>query len=298
MEYKDYYKILGVPRTATAEEIKKAFRKLAVKYHPDKNQGDKAAEDTFKSVTEANDVLSDPERRRKYDEVGENWKYYEQMHRQQNGGQRTRPSGGGNQQESDFHDFFESIFGGGFGDIFGGKGRSSTRENQKGRDLEGKLSVTLEEAYNGVTRRIITGGQTLDVKIHPGVKDGDILRLKGKGSAPRGAGTHGDLLVTIEIPAHSVFQRNNNDLTCQLNVDLYTLVLGGKTEVNTLKGKILLDIKAGTENGAKLRLKGMGMPVAHSALKGDLYVMVNAVIPRDLTPKETELFKQLQQLKK
>jgi curved DNA-binding protein len=298
MEYKDYYKILGVPRTATADEIKKAFRKLAVKYHPDKNPGDKSAEDMFKSVTEANDVLSDPERRRKYDEVGENWKYYEQMHRQQNGGQRSRPAGSGRQQESDFHDFFESIFGGGFGDIFGGQGRSTARENQKGRDVEGKLSVTLEEAFNGVTRRIITGGQTLDVKIHPGVKDGDILRLKGKGSAPRGSGQAGDLLVTIEIPAHPVFQRNNNDLTCQLNVDLYTLVLGGKTEVDTLKGKILLDIKAGTENGAKLRLKGMGMPVAHSTVKGDLYVIVHAEIPKNLSPKELELFKQLQQLKK
>lgn len=298
MEYKDYYKILGVPRNATADEIKKAFRKLAVKYHPDKNPGDKSAEDMFKSITEANDVLSDPERRRKYDEVGENWKYYEQMHRQQNGGQRSRPSGGGRQQESDFHDFFESIFGGGFGDIFGGQGRSASRESQKGRDVEGKLTVTLEEAYNGVTRRIITGGQTLDVKIHPGVKDGDILRLKGKGSASRGGGQAGDLLVTIEIPNHPLFQRNNNDLTCQLNVDLYTLVLGGKTEVNTLKGKILLDIKAGTENGAKLRLKGMGMPAAHTDIKGDLYVIVHAIIPKNLSAKEIDLFKQLQQLKK
>ena len=298
MEYKDYYKILGVPRNATADEIKKAFRKLAVKYHPDKNPGDKSAEDMFKSITEANDVLSDPERRRKYDEVGENWKYYEQMHRQQNGGQRSRPSGGGRQQESDFHDFFESIFGGGFGDIFGGQGRSASRESQKGRDVEGKLAVTLEEAYNGVTRRIITGGQTLDVKIHPGVKDGDILRLKGKGSASRGGGQAGDLLVTIEIPNHPLFQRNNNDLNCQLNVDLYTLVLGGKTEVNTLKGKILLDIKAGTENGAKLRLKGMGMPAAHTDVKGDLYVIVHAIIPKNLSAKEIDLFKQLQQLKK
>ncbi len=292
MEYKDYYNVLGVAKTATTDEIKKAFRKLAVKYHPDKNQGDKVAEEKFKEASEANEVLSDPEKRKKYDEVGANWKHYEQMHRQPGRRQTTYDTGG----NGDFSDFFESIFGGGFGDMFGGAGADPRRAAaaRRGQDLEGEITITLEDAYKGSVRRIVVGGKTLDIKIHPGVKDGDKLRLKGKGGAARGNGTAGDLLITTRIEPHKKFERKGDDLYADIDVNLYTAVLGGKTKVETLKGKIQIAVKAGTANGSVLRLKGMGMPVSKDAdVFGDLYAKVSVIIPSHLSQKEIALFTEL-----
>ncbi len=298
MEYKDYYKTLGVAKTASTDEIKKAFRKLAVKYHPDKNPGNKTAEEKFKEITEANEVLSDPEKRKKYDEVGENWKYYEQMHRQQS---QQRPRGRPvyeTDSSGDFSDFFESIFGSGFGDMFGGGNRSARPGPLKGQDIEGSMSITLEESYHGTTRRIIAGGNTLNIKVHAGVRDGEVLRIKGKGGPGRD-GIHGDLLITTRIERHEVFERKGDDLYTDLKVDLYTAVLGGKTTVTTLKGKIQIDIKAGTQNEAILRLKGMGMPAGKQGTHfGDLYAKVKIVIPKNLTKKETQLFSELSELHK
>ncbi|HMT29381.1 MAG TPA: J domain-containing protein [Bacteroidia bacterium] len=297
MEYKDYYKILGVTKSSSTDDIKKSYRKLAVKYHPDKNPGDKIAEDKFKEINEANDVLSDPEKRKKYDEVGENWKYYEQMHNQSSGQQRRGRNVYESQNDGGFYDFFENIFGGGGGynDIFGG-GRSTS---QKGQDLEGKISITLEEAYNGTQRRIIVGGKVLEIKIQPGVKDGEILRLKGKGGKGRGSGAAGDVLITTNIEHHKVFERRGDDLYCDIHVGLYHAILGGKITVQTLKGKIHLSVKPGTQNGASLRLKGMGMPVGKvSDAFGDLYGNVIVDLPKNLTEKELELFKQLETLEK
>ena len=299
MEYKDYYKILGVSKTASVDEIKKAFRKLAVKYHPDKNPGDKAAEEKFKEASEANEVLSDPEKRKKYDEVGANWKQYEQMHRQQQQGRGRRPvyeTG----DSGDFSDFFESIFGGGFGDIFG-SGNTTRRgaAASKGQDLEGAISITLNEAYQGTTRRVIVGGKTLELKIHPGVKDGEVLRLKGKGGPARGTGAAGDLLITTTITKHPQFERKGDDLHTDIQVELYTALLGGKTTVETLKGKIQLDIKPETANGSVLRLKGMGMPTGKGTeAKGDLYATVTIVLPKNLSQKEQQLFAQLAELRR
>jgi len=295
MEYRDYYKILGVPKSATTDDIKKAFRKLAVKHHPDKNPGDKSAEDKFKEISEANDVLSDPEKRKKYDEVGADWKNYEQMHRQNGNRQRQQRTTYQTGSEGGFSDFFESIFGGGYGESFGG-GRTV---KQKGQDLEGKITISLEEAYSGTSRRISVGDNVLEIKIKPGVKDGDILRLKGKGGSGRGGGHAGDVLITTNIATNSVFERKGDDLYRDIKVDLYTVILGDKINVDTMKGKLQVSIKAGTQNGASLRLKGMGMPIQTSIGSfGDLYVKVNVMLPTNLSDKELEIFKQLSDLEK
>jgi curved DNA-binding protein len=294
MEYKDYYKSLGVGKNATQDEIKKAFRKLAIQYHPDKNQGNKIAEEKFKEISEANEVLSDPEKRKKYDEVGDNWKHYEQMHRQRENNRQQRPA----QEHADhenFHDFFESIFGGGFGDLFGQGNSSGQSRGRKGQDVEGKISISLDDAWNGTTRRVIVGSQTLDVKIQPGIKDGQILRLKGKGG--KGSAGNGDLLITTTILKHPVFERKESDLYCDLQVDLFTMVLGGKINVETLKGKINMAIKPETQNDSVLRLKAMGMPADSRATQfGDLYVKVKVKLPLKLSQEEITLFKKLQEL--
>ncbi len=298
MDYKDYYKTLGVPKSATTDEIKKAFRKLAVKYHPDKNPGDKSSEEKFKEASEANEVLSDPEKRKKYDEVGANWKQYEQMHRQPNQGRGRRPTYEQG-QGGDFSDFFESIFGGGMGDIFGGGSSRQGSSAARGQDIEGEIAISLEEAYNGTVRRVIVGSTTLDLKIHAGVNDGEVLRLKGKGGQSRGNGLQGDLLITTKVLPHKVFEIRGDDLYTDIHVDLYPLVLGGKTTVQTLKGKIKLDLKPGTANGAILRLKGMGMPVGKNGTAfGDLFVKVVVKLPENLSDKEVKLFTELLELGK
>jgi len=298
MEYRDYYKILGVSKNASQDEIKKAFRTLALKYHPDKNLGNKTAEEKFKEISEANEVLSDPAKRKKYDEVGQDWKHYEQMHRQR--GQRQQ--GGRRQYEyesdSGFSDFFESIFGGGFGDIFG-ESRSRSNRPSKGQDYEGEISISLEEAYHGTTRRIDIGGQVLEMKIRPGVRNGEILRLKGKGGRSAGNGPAGDVLIKTIVTEHPHFQRTGDDLHCEIPVDLYTALLGGKALVTTLNGRIKIDIKPETDNGAVLRLKGMGMPKNNAPTeKGDLFAKVKVNLPKKLTPSEIRLLKELESLHK
>jgi curved DNA-binding protein len=293
MEYKDYYKVLGLAKTASADEIKKAFRKLAVKYHPDKNPGDKAAEEKFKEVTEAHEVLSDPEKRRKYDEVGENWKYYEQM-RQNAPGQGRSGRTAWEGDEGGFYEFFESIFGGGFADGFGGRSGHGSRGASRGQDLEGEITISLDEAFHGTTRRVGVGGTTLDIKIHPGVAGGEVLRLRGKGKPGRGGGPAGDLLIRTNIAPDPRFERKGNDIHTDVQVDLYTAVLGGKQQVQTLRGKIQIDVKPGTQNGSVLRLRGQGMPSSKGGTTaGDLYVHVKVVLPENLSPKELDLFRQL-----
>ncbi|MBL0342484.1 MAG: J domain-containing protein [Bacteroidetes bacterium] len=300
MDYKDYYKILGVEKSASADEIKKAYRKLAIKFHPDKNPDDKTAENKFKEINEANDVLSDSEKRKKYDEVGENWKYYEQQMRNQPGqrrktGRTVYDSG----SEGGFSDFFESVFGGSYGDMFGNSSGGRRNAARKGEDLQGQINVSLEEAYSGTTRRIIVGGQVLEIKIQPGVKDDEILRLKGKGGKGTGGGPSGDVLIKTNVDRHPVFERKGNDLYCEVNVNLYVAVLGGKIPVNTLKGKINVELKPPTSNGSVLRLKGMGMPLTKDAgTFGDLYVKVNVTLPKILSAKEIDLFKQLAEIEK
>ena len=306
MDYKDYYKVLGVDKSATADSIKKAYRKLAVKYHPDKNPGDTAAEEKFKEANEAYEVLSDAEKRRKYDELGENWKHY-----QQQGGNAAgfdwaqyagRKAGGGSYPgggfDQGFSDFFESIFGGeAFGGGFG-EGRRARARARKGEDYRAEMDITLEESYNGTTRQMDVNGSRLEMKIKPGTHDQQVLRLRGKGGPGAGGGACGDIYITVHVKPHPHYEVKGDDLHCEIPVDLYTAVLGGKALVRTLKGSIRIDIAQGTQNGKILRLKGLGMPKFGKANEyGDLYAKVNVRLPEHLTAKETELFNQLAQLK-
>ncbi len=295
MEFKDYYKILGVSKTASTEEIKKAYRKLAVKYHPDKNQGNKAAEEKFKEANEANDVLSDSEKRKKYDELGENWKQYQPGtppprqgynpgSRQQYYSSSDDDFGGGN-----FSDFFESIFGS--GSKFGGRSRGPV----KGEDYQTNVTISLEEAYTGTARLMEVSGEKLQIKFKPGTADGQNLRIKGKGGSGGKNGERGDIYVNVNVSTHPYFERKENDLYCEITVDLYTAILGGKATVRTLKGDIQITVPKETDNGKALRLKGLGMPKYGNATDfGDMYAKVKLQLPKNLSKEELDLFQQLQ----
>ena len=302
MEYKDYYKVMGVAKTATADEIKKAFRKLAVKYHPDKNPGDKKAEEKFKEITEANEVLSDPVKRKKYDELGENWQQYEQAQggnfyggQRGQGGQRggfnVEDFGGG---EGGFSDFFESIFGsGGFGGGFGGGGKRASRP-AKGHDLQTEMDISLEEAFNGGPKQISLNGQLLKLTLQPGIKEGQVIRLKGKGAEGVAGGPAGDLLITIHIAKHARYEIKGNDIYFDQPVDIYKAILGGKIAVQLIDKQIMMDIPAGTDSDKRFRLKGMGMRVFDNpANRGDAYVRIQIKVPKTLTAHEKEMFEQL-----
>lgn len=295
MEFKDYYKILGVAKNASQDEIKKAYRKLAVKYHPDKNPNDKTIEEKFKEINEANEVLSNVEKRKKYDEVGENWKYYEQQGTSEadfNWSNKGSKGGTYNSEqfnESNFADFFESIFGGRF---------NQHQQTFKGSDYKAELHLTLEEAYEGSTQKLHVDNQTLQITIRPGIKDGQILRMKGKGGKGSSPGQEGDIYITAHVMEHAYFTRKENDLHCTINVDLYTAILGGHAIVKTLKNPIKVTIGKETDNGKVLRLKGMGMPVYNTANQfGDLYVKVQVQLPKNLSAKEIDLFKELSMFK-
>ncbi len=303
MDFKDYYKILGVDKKATPDEIKKAYRKLAIKYHPDKNPNNKASEEKFKEINEANEVLSDPEKKKKYDELGSNWNQYSQQpqgNREGNfdwskwtQGQTGRSTYSGEDSfnnEGEFSSFFESIFGGGFNQ------RATTKT--KGQDYRAEIEVSLEDAYHGTSTRIEVNGKTLQMNLKPGIKNGQVLRIKEKGGPSRSGGPKGDIYLTLIIPQHPHYERKEDDLYCDTPVDIYTAVLGGKQLVSTLKGSIRIDIPAGTDNGKVLRLKGLGMPKFGKPTEfGDLYAKVSIQIPKNLSEKEITLFKELAKIR-
>jgi curved DNA-binding protein len=308
MEYKDYYKVLGISKTATAAEIKKAYRKLAVQYHPDKNPGNKTAEEKFKEINEANEVLSDSEKRKKYDELGENWNKHTKSRNAADGfdwsrwqthdGNRGKANYGssdfydGDASHADFSDFFESIF--------GGRAQNGRKVNRpiRGEDYQETL-ISLEEAYLGTSRKLQVNGSVFEFKIKPGVKDGQTLRMKGKGGKGINGATDGDILIVIHIPEHPYFKLKGIDLNAEVKVDLFTLLLGGSTLVKTLKGSMKVDIPAETENGKTLRLKGLGMPVFGKVNEfGDLYLKVTAQLPTKLSEKEIALLRQIESIRK
>lgn len=297
MDYKDYYKILGVGRSASQDEIKKAFRKLAVKYHPDKNPGDKVAEEKFKEITEAYEVLGKEDSRRKYDELGANWKQYENAGF--GGGGGFQGFGGQGFGASGFSDFFERFFGGqgsfnfgdmgGFGNFGGRRGRSRA---MRGQDVSASLNLTLREAYSGSQRLINVGSQTIKVSIKPGVKDGQTLRVKGKGAPGVNGGENGDLLMKIFIAKDAEYQRSDDDLIKNINVDIYTAIIGGKVAVETMKGTVNVPIKPQTQNNSVLRLKGLGMPHYGQEGEGVLLLKVQLSLPEKFSEKELELIRQ------
>jgi curved DNA-binding protein len=306
MKYKDYYKDLGIGKTATPAEIKKAYRALANKYHPDKTKGDKAAEEKFKDINEANEVLSDPVKRKKYDQFGADWKHYEEAGAQPggfdwskyaSGGRTNRTSGqdsGSMFADEGVSDLFEMLFG-------QRSGRQPGRRNvvAKGEDLETETTLSLEEAYHGTTRLIQLHGQTIKVTINPGVEDRQMLRIAGKGGRGAGGGPNGDLFLTVRMAPHAEFHRTGSDLHCDLPVELYTALLGGKTQIKTLKGNVTVNIPKGTPNGKELRLRGLGMPTYAKKNKfGNLFVKIYIVLPEHLSEEESDLFGKLATLRK
>jgi curved DNA-binding protein len=307
MPYKDFYKILGVSKSASTDEIKKAYRKLANKYHPDKTKGDKSAEEKFKEINEANGVLSDPVKRKKYDRFGADWKQYEEAGSQPGGFDWSKyTSGRGGQgrtmSEEEFgamfneegSDLFETIFG-----QQGGSRRGKRSRAVKGDDFEAETTLTLEEAYHGSARLLTVNDQTIKITIKPGILDQHILRVEGKGSHGVNGGPNGDLYMTVRIAPHEEFQRTGNDLSCERSVDLYTAVLGGKARIKTLKGTVDVDIPAQTPNGKILRLLGLGMPVYGTKGEfGNLYITITLQLPENLREEELELFRQLSALRK
>lgn len=314
MEYKDYYKTLGISRDASQAEVKKAYRKQAAKFHPDKNPGNKKAENKFKELGEAYEVLKDPEKRKLYDQVGSDWKRYQQagasaddFNWSQYGGggrgQRVHINmedmfGGGHQQSgSPFSSFFETIFGG--GDPFGGgqpharqyRSDARRRSAQKGRDSEAELMVKLEELFEGAEKQLRINGEKVKVKIPPGIEEGKRLKLKGRG---KDGTVKGDLYLKVKIDVPDGVELRGKDIHQKIPVDLYTALLGGSFTAQTLQGKIKLQIPAETQSGKVFRLSGRGLPEFNKpANRGDYFLKTDIVLPQKLNAKERELFKKL-----
>jgi curved DNA-binding protein len=312
MEYKDYYKILGVPKTATAKEIKAAYRKLARKHHPDVNKGDTKSEARFKEVNEANEVLSDPEKRKRYDALGSDWAHY----RPPPG--RPGAAGGrvvdfGDEDLGGFSEFFRTIFGGGGGGGFGG-GRAAggatggggfeelfgRARPARGADVEGTVDLTLEEVLRGTTRRVNLEGEggvtarKIEVKIPPGVADGTRVRAAGEGAGSSGA--RGDLYLRVRVLPHPQFERAGADLKATITVPLTTAVLGGEAKVPTLDGPIGIKVPAGSRPGRVFRLRGHGLPRLEGGGRGDLLASLGVDLPEKLTDREREVFEELKRL--
>jgi curved DNA-binding protein len=308
MNYKDYYNVLGVSKEATADEIKKAYRKLAMKFHPDKTTGNKAANEKFNEINEANQVLSDPEKRKKYDQFGADWKQYEQAGAQPGGfdwKKYARPETGRAQEmnaeefESMFSqgedvDLFELLFG-----RRGARGQGRRTAAYKGEDLSAETTISLDEAYHGCARLIQLDGQKIKVTIPPGIADEQVLRIAGKGTEGGRGGPGGDLYLYVKVAAHPEFHRKGNDLHRDFQVELYTAVLGGKTLVKTPKGAVKVDIPPETPNHKVLRLRGLGMPVFGKKNEfGDMFVTIEILVPNHLTEQEVDLFGKLAALRK
>lgn len=306
MEFIDYYKVLGLEKNASAADIKKAYRKLARKLHPDLNPNDKDAQRKFQQLNEANEVLSDPEKRKKYDQYGKDWQHadaYEQARQQQGsqgfgggfGNQRTYSGGGQGFDDSQFSDFFESMFGG--GGFSRGGGRRQTAQF-KGQDLNATLRLNLIDVLESHKQTISIGEKKIRITIPSGVEDGQTIKIKGYGGEGMNGGPKGDLLITFEILNNTNFKRLGADLYATEEISLYTALLGGEITVETLTGKVKLNVKPETQNDTKVKLKGKGLPkYKKEGLHGDLYITYRIILPKNLSEKEKELFTELSKLR-
>jgi curved DNA-binding protein len=331
MEFQDYYAVLGVPRTADEKQIRTAYRKLARKHHPDVNPGNKEAEERFKLINEAYEVLSDPEKRKKYDELGSRWREYEQWQRAQAAGATQQPfdwggfaggpaggPGGGRYEyrtvseedlrdmfgdESPFSDFFETFFTARGGPVSGagpGRSRGGRARPRPGADIEQPIEVSLADAYRGATLQLemrLPDGQTrrLEVKIPPGVRNGSRIRIAGQGAPGAGGGAPGDLYLVVTVQPDPRFERRGDDLHTEVRAPLRTLLLGGEARVPTPDGRALaLTVPAGTPDGRIFRLRKQGMPrLGSPGVRGDLHAAVHVALPERLTPRQRELVEEL-----
>ena len=291
MDYKDYYKILEIDKKATPAEIKKAYRTLAKKNHPDKNLNDKKAEERFKLVNEANEVLGDPVKRKQYDELGENWQQNQQSQNQKrNSNQQYQRDNQGfsNENNGDFSDFFEQFF---------SQHRGSNQQNkqsQKGSDYETEMEISLDEAFAGTSRIIQLENEKLRVTTKPGAYTDQQLRIKSKGAKGSSDFNRGDLFVRIRVTDNPKYIRKGNDLHQIKNINLFDAVLGNEIIIETLSGKLKIKIDSGTQNGKTIRLKGKGMPLYEKiGTFGDLYILINILIPEKLSDKQKVLFEEL-----
>ncbi len=294
MAYIDYYNILGVSKTATEQDIKKAYRKLARKHHPDLNPNDKEAERKFKEINEANEVLSHAENRKKYDEFGEHWKHADDLKnaQQQQKNQQRQPQyqTSGDFSESDFSDFFESMF--------GGNAASSSRTRQpkfRGQDFNAELQLDLKDVYTSHKRTLTVNNKNIRITIPAGVENGQVIKITGHGAPGANGGPHGDLYIHFLITNTTKFKREGDNLYLTTDLDLYTALLGGTILVETFDGKAKLNIKPETENGTTVKLKGKGFPkYKKENVFGDLYITFSIKTPKNLTTKEKELVTELQ----
>ncbi|MEO6883857.1 MAG: J domain-containing protein [Bacteroidia bacterium] len=295
MDFKDYYKILGVSNTASEAEIKTAYRKLARKHHPDLNPENKDAEAKFKEINEANEVLSDPENRKKYDKFGKDWKHgeeYENAKRQQQQNYSSHQSGQQDFASEDYSDFFESMFG-------GGRASHSQGRSQKfrGQDYNAELQLDLKDVYTTQPQILTVNNQKIRLTIPAGVENGQVIKIKGKGGLGTNGGPDGDLFIKFNINNHTQFKREGSDLYQNVDLDLYTSILGGEITVDSFTGKIKLQIKPETKNESKGKLKGKGFPVYKKEGEfGDMIITYHIKIPTNLSEKEIELFKELQKI--
>lgn len=297
MEYIDYYKILGVIKGASQSDIKKAYRKLARKYHPDVNPNDSEAERKFKQINEANEVLGNAENRKKYDAYGKDWQHAEEIEKarkaqQQQRGYQTQYSG--DFEEHDFSDFFESMFGGrSSADFSGGR-----QVKFRGQDFNAELKLKLNDVYDTHKRTLTINGKNIRITIPAGIENGQTIKIKGHGGPGRNGGPKGDLFITFSIENNSGFKRDGDNLYKTLDLDLYTALLGGEITVDTFDGKAKLKVKPETQNGTKVKLKSKGFPVyKKEGHFGDLFITYYVKTPTNLTTKEKELFKELATLK-
>ena len=293
MAFIDYYKILGVAKNATESEIKKAYRKLARKYHPDLNPNDSVAEKKFKEINEANEVLSNAENRKKYDEYGKDWQHaeeFEKAKQQQYYQQNRQHHTSGGFSDSDYSDFFESIF--------GSQRSQGSRIRYKGQDFNAELHLTLNDVYSTHKRTLTIDSKKIGLTIPAGVKNNQVIKIAGKGGKGINGGPNGDLYIRFIIADHPNFKRDRNDLYTTANISLYRAMLGGEVIVDAFDGKVKLNVKPETQTGTKVKLKGKGFPVyKKEGQYGDLYVTYNVKLPSKLSDKEKELFKELSKLR-